>query len=515
MGGNLPASSSNNGGGLLLPDDFNAIQTASRIASWTSAIRFFACDFLNGDDGNRGYSDVSQQDSRNYAVKTLSRLMQIVPRFGAGRSARIAVLAGNYASDTVLDLSGFVGYQYFCITGTGDCTSANSTAFSGDSNDAVSAGMQIASGTSPNGYEVVSYTVDSSGTTTMQLQMRGGGSPGFGAMPANPYGCRVRFDSLTPTIAARNTTSGVILTVAADTVMLSLAFPAPPAVGDVCYFESPGVTGPATTIMDHSGGSAFGPPQIIGLSLGGLVATDSHATFCGCQTTAFNSTDSSMVLTDMTLDSNGNVLRIGSGVRAKFIVGHGGSWNILGTTCSNTTASAFFQPGAFVWERSAMGAQLQMFGGAHATGTSQIETVGTHSSTVHGATCQIWGTVAPGQGTLRCGLWLTGGYRLGRIKFSNMGANPCIRQTGVNFGTALTSGLSGGVSDGNLDVGLDLGPNGRSGDTAGAVRCAISLETQPTATGSTGDVRLPDGTIKSWAQVMAGLTDTKGNQFIS
>jgi hypothetical protein len=100
---------------------------------------YFACDGTNGDDAHAGWSDVSQAEAGLVAVKTLDALTRIVPRFGAGRTARVAIRAGNYASDTILDLSGFTGYKRLLFTGTADVPSAGAVAFNGDTNDFLSA----------------------------------------------------------------------------------------------------------------------------------------------------------------------------------------------------------------------------------------------------------------------------------------------------------------------------------------------------------------------------------------
>jgi hypothetical protein len=489
------------------------------VADWPlGTTRYFACDLLNGNDGADGFSDVSLLDSRNHAVKTLDVFTrQVIPKFGAGRLGRAAVLAGNYASDTILDLSGCSGYKQLDICATADVPSAGASAFTGDANDFIAAGMSIADGTSPDGYNVTSYVGTGDGTVIVTLQKNGGGAPGFGAMPARPYGCRIRFGSGTATPELANKCSGVTFLVNSDTIEIALGVPAVPTLADVCYFDAPAVTGPTTTIMNHFGGDGTGNPdtQLLGLQLGFVQMNHSRVRFAGCEATGFNATDSSIIAGESALDIPSTFRTIGTGLRYRSINARGGSWNLTSCMGMNLLTSVFFQPGSFVWERSSSGAQLILYGGGHAVGNTIIDAVGTHLSTNHGAACRIWGNVAPPQGTKQCGLWLGGGYRTGRIKFSNMGANPCVRQNGTGMASTMSNQIQGSAADGNLDVGLDLSPNGRVGDTAGAMGCTIALESLPTVTGTNGDVRLPDGTIVTWAQAMAGLTDGKGNRFIS
>jgi hypothetical protein len=169
-----------------------------------------------------------------------------------------------------------------------------------------------------------------------------------------------------------------------------------------------------------------------------------------------------------------------------------------------------FDPTAFVFERSAVGGGLVAYGGSHTTGNNIVETIGSDSSTAHGSSCQFWGVPSsPPQGVLTTALSLDGGYNIGRINFTGIGSNPAIRINGTGMLEDF-QGMTGTTSD----VGLDLTPFGISGNTVGAILSMISITGAPTLTGSNGDIRLPDGTIITWAQAENGIIDAQGNQFI-
>lgn len=485
-------------------------------ADWPlGSVRYYACDGVYGDDGNSGYSNVTQTAAGLVAVRTLDRLLQIIPKFGAGRLVRAAVRSTNYASDTTLALAGYPGYKAFILTATADVPTAGSVAFAGGANDAICAGMSTATGMNAGGYNSTVYSV-SSGTATITLQLNGGGAPSFPAMPARPYGCRLRFDAATKTVALRNKCVGIIHVSGGNTFILSLPLGTDPDPLDVCYIEMPAVTGPIKTILGHFGGDGDGNPsyQITGFQLGVVEASHSRLRITGCECSTFIGTSTTVFASQISVDVPTVGRVIGLGLRYDQINARAGTWNLTDCAGTSTGPAVFFQPAAFVWERSGTGAQLILYGGAHACGNTIVETVGTHLSTVHGANCQVWGNVSPPQGTLRCGLWLDGGYRLGRIRFSSQGANPCIRQVGIAHGSIMSNQLTGGAVDGNTDVGLDLGPAGLSGDTVGAVGVTIALTSAPQITGTAGDIRLPDGTIKTWADAVAGFVDSKQNRFV-
>jgi hypothetical protein len=489
----------------------NAI--AGAIATWggVGSVRFFACDGTAGNDANAGFSDVSQAAAGLVAVKTLARLFHILPKFGAGRSAQVAIRSGNYASDTILDLSQISGYSFITITATDTVASAGAVAFSGSAGDQIAAGMTTGTGLNAAGYNVTSYTVAADGTVTATLQLNGGGAPAFGAMPARPYRCRLRGDVATTTVALRNATAMVIAVPTTNTVILNLALPTAPALGDVFYLEQPNVTGPTSTLMHHTGSEGLGF-QLVGLTLGAVQATHAFVRFSGCEAGSFICTSSDISCTETAFEAGySSTPQIGTGLAVTRFTASGGNLTLVSFANNNTGLITLTEPQSIVAERFGSGAQIIVYGGAHAVGNNIAEEIGTNSSTNHGSTAQIWGNIASGAAPLRCGLYLSGGANIGRIKFSNMGANPCVRVNGSGLGVCL-QGISGGVADGNTDVGLDLSPSGLSGNTIGAMGCNVALVGSPAATGSNGDVRLSDGSIVSWATATAGIADANNNK---
>lgn len=486
-------------------------------ATWgaVGSTRFFACDTTNGNDANVGFSDVDQAHAGAVAVKTIAKLLTIVPKFGYGRNARVAIRSGNYASDTVVDLSGFIGYQNLLFIGTDTVPSAGAVAFTGDTNDTIAAGFTTAAGMNVAGYNPTSYVVAADGTPTVTLQLAGGGAPAFGAAPARPYGCRLRFDHATTTPQLQNKCFSIILAPTATTVIIGLPLGTNPVASDVCYIEMPNVTGPTLTLVGSSG-QLNSQLQLVGFSLGQLRGTAGDVSIIGSETTRIQGRNLNITAfnTVINLPSFATVV-VGTSVRTDLVNVQGG---VLGFSDSaHTGVGGTFivqEPQLFLWERSSAHGMI-VYGGAHANGNNIIEEIGTNSSTNHGATCQIWAPNAATPGVQACGLAIYGGYQISRVKFSNMGAVPCVRVNGSNLGVTV-QGISGGVADGNLDVGLDLSPFGLSGNTLGGMGCALALVGTPSATGSTGDVRLANGQIASWAELLAtGMTDQAGNRIIS
>jgi hypothetical protein len=484
--------------------------------------RFFAVDGVNGLDTNLGYSDVSQAAAGLVAVKTLARMMQILPRFGQGRSCRVAIASGSYASDVQWTIDGLRGQansqtaNSILFIGTATVSSAGATAFQGDLNDSLCAGFTTATGMNVAGYNVTAYAVDSEGTTTMTLQLNGGGSPGFTANSvARPYGCRIRFDVATTTAGLRNKMSGIIRTTGTGSVILSFALPVAPVIGDVLYIEMPGVSGPAETLITGSGDGIF-TTSFCGINFGILNISDSIATVCGCESGNAVSASAQVVCIDSILDSAASFSGVnrGCGLRSTFYSQSFGSYRGTGCVSTSTTSYGFNWIGceSVNWERSASKSGISKLGGGKPGGNAVIETIGTNGSTVHGATCQIFG---PGPasstgGNPAAGLWISGDCNQGRIKFENMGAVPCIKVAGAGISVQISTSVVPSGSVGNTDVGLDL--TGFTGNVVGAGGCTIAMQGTPTVTGTAGDVRLFGGQIASWATVAAGLTDTGGNR---
>lgn len=502
-----------------------AVPPAS-VASWANgALRFFAVDTTNGNDANLGYSDVSQTAAGAVAVKTLGRMMQMLPRFGQGRAARVAIASGSYASDTQWTIDGASGltsgvtFNSLIFIGTGTNATAGATAFAGDTNDSLDAGFVNATGMNATGYNVTAYTVDADGTPHVTLQLNGGGAPAWTANgTARPYGCRVRFDVATATAGLHNQMDTVIYVSGSNQLILSSALPAAPAIGDVLYIEMPGVTGMAQTLITNTGESstAVFPTSFSGIQFGNLDVSRSSVVIGQSETLNTQVSQSFVSLTDTISDTSAtgftNPLR--SGVRLSRITQTGGVFKgvAMTTTTTSSPSPVWLSMSSVTWERSASASGIQKIGGGIG-GNAVAETVGTNGSSAHGATCQVFGTSAVGGGAVRAGFFIAASVTHGRINYINMGANPALHLAGPNLGVVFAAPFATPTgSTGNTDVGLDLTAFSGSGTAFGAAGAQIAVSQAPTVTGTAGDVRLANGTIVSWATAMSGVIDTNNNQ---
>lgn len=514
---------------LQAPVGGGTLATFSQNFAFGQPPRFFAVDQAAGNDANLGYSDVSQAAAGLVAIKTLARLMQILPRFGQGRACRVAIRAGNYASDTQWTIDGLRGLANVsqgnaCLfIGTDTVASAGATAFQGDLNDSLCAGFTTATGMNAAGYNVTAYAVDAEGTPTMTLQLNGGGSPAFVAdSVARPYGCRLRFDVATATAGLRNKMTGILRTTGAGSLVASVALPVAPVVGDVVYIEMPGVFGPAQTLVSGIGDSRGAQvPQFVGIRFGNLFLGDSIVTFCACEAGNVVANCCDVRCQDSASDLSAtftNPTR-GMGLLSTFYShSTGGSYFGTGCATTSTTSYGFAWLGleSVTWERSASKSGVQKVGGGAPGGNVVIEIIGTSISTAHGATCQIFGPGNLSAGSQpAAGVFVAGHFNGGRFKCENMGAAPAIKLAGTGVPLQM---LAGSGSTGNTGVGLDLtsftGAIGGIDCTISMGSAAIGLGTTPTVTGTAGDIKLANGQIVTWAQVAAtGLVDTAGNRF--
>jgi hypothetical protein len=495
--------------------------TPAPAADWGSgvgALRYFAVDTAGGNDANVGFSDVSQSAAGAVAKKTLQGLLAILPRCGNGRQARVAIRAGSYAAaDAIFPFSGYVGYQKLVVTGTDTVASAGATAFQGDTNDAICAGMTTAAGMNVAGYNVTAYTNDA-GTITATLQKVGGADPGFGAMPGAPYGCRIRGD-VGNSAGLQNACAMVLRTIGTNQVIINLDFGAAPLGSDVFYIEDPGVTGITQTLCHMTGGdSQQGNPavQLSGLSLGTLETTQSRIRISGCKTASVIGVDTDFFIdaTALAIGAIGPFVTVGTGLHRTAIWNHeGGDLHLL-SMAGDTNGAIFNNYTKLLWERCAEGGQVSVYNGKPTGGNNIVATFGTNSSTAHGATCQVWGTAGAPQGTLTCGVFLGGAVYGGRVRVLNAGANPAFRLCGGGLGVVV-QGFTGNSADGNTDVGFDLTPSGLSANTVGAMGCTVAIVGTPDVTGTVGDIRLSDGAVVSWATARSGIFDANDNKLFA
>lgn len=244
------------------------------VADWSAAtVRYFQCSPL-GNDNNPGYADgapVSGAGVATIAVRTLAKLLSLIPKNGAGRKAVGIIEAGDYSAED-LSVIGFVGYRGgLLFTGTCTDSTAGVTAFANDTAD-----KRMAGGVRATGTETLGYRVSANPTTTSFDVVRAvdGGAANLLADPGL-RGMRVRFSATTPTVALRNANS-TIRKNATGNIELMGPIPATPAaggagVGDEFFIEQPGVVVRSIEVTGCYGGErVFDPVSTFPISTGSV-----------------------------------------------------------------------------------------------------------------------------------------------------------------------------------------------------------------------------------------------------
>lgn len=494
-------------------------------ANWAIATpRWYAIDGVNGNDANTGFSDVSSAAAGLVAKKTLPGLGAIFPRQGAGRKVIVRVAAGTYVGGLDVFMAGCVGYagDFPLLLPTVTSSTAGCTAFDGSVADKIMAGFTTATGMNAGGYNPVSPFSQ----TALKCLTVASGSPGFPSETTAPVpmGIRIRFDAATTTAALRNFATNIVGISAADTLTLvnvvtgSGALPAIPAGTDVFYIEMPGFNCDATTLEVFNAGSGllshyYGPPQIVGVSAPSFAVKSCSVRMCGC-VGSLTSILATVSAPPTFADETGTARTVGFGLRC---VGQlTGTFSPIGFDFNDQNSNAVLTASASYSNSLAHNLSNGSFvaGGiaianVHAE-VSEDAAVGQPTSEIgaRGANNQsplrIRGTVAtPLGGTASISIFGSE-VTISRVDVQNAGASPCVKVIGKC--SVSLSALNTG-STGNTDVGLDL---------VAAVGCTIVLTSAPTMTGASGDVRLSDGTIVSWASLVGfPLTDLKGNRFVS
>jgi hypothetical protein len=121
----------------------------SPIADWApDTVRFFMVSSVTGSDSNRGWADGAPDAS--LAIRTWTRLLEILPRDGGGRTAVVLV----EGAITDFAMMGFTGYGHLIIRGTGDVPTAGAVRFSNTTADKIACGAVPAPGASATGYRL-------------------------------------------------------------------------------------------------------------------------------------------------------------------------------------------------------------------------------------------------------------------------------------------------------------------------------------------------------------------------
>lgn len=487
-------------------------------ADWTLGLtRIYAIDGVNGDDSNLGYADPSSSSAADYAtacqtagtraLKTFAALAAIFPRYGNGRQVEIIVANGGvntaftYAGTIQDFLAGIEGYQTSVIRGTGTNTTAACTAFDGSTNDVIYQGAVTGTGMNVDGYNPTGVPT----TSTVQCLKVGGGAPSFPAELAIPSGLRVRFDANTTTAALRNVCRHICKVSGGDTLVWTTALPATPTGSDVFYIEQGGwISGafsiganavPRTTNFQISG-AAF---SSTGFSINMQVAF----TFCQWVSTHTSTNDLACAFIQTLVHPTlGNI--IVGGNRAQALQSSGSVLTLTNLVIINS--SSFSSPRGIT------------IGNGFASSGSQTTII-----TPLGNNVQIGGTSTIVGAPVR----LVGATLFIGNNFGPQGGYLSIQQLEVN-----NSSISGGITVRSEGLVLDLGAQGTSsssitgsGNNGAGIDFTegknntvyINLNNPPTITGTLGDVRLHDGTIRTWAQIVNGgygFVDSAGNKFV-
>lgn len=232
-------------------------------AAWSlTGVRFYLVDYDGGNDANLGYIDSTAGATlvpTGLAVKTFTRLMQIIPLQGNGRTCVVLIkpraAGATYLDDDAVTQSSvnwtpYSGYKIFLRRGSTDLTNTVS--------DRLTCGF-ITALAGPNGNG--SFSCLAGGTTTAFSVT---GTP-FTVEPGI-IGMRVRFTGDVTAGLANISTNITINTTSAITVGSAITAP---AVDDTFFIEMPGVA--VAQWIDNAPGSTGADPILSG-SADGIAA---------------------------------------------------------------------------------------------------------------------------------------------------------------------------------------------------------------------------------------------------
>jgi hypothetical protein len=468
------------------------------MADWPmTTIRTFLYDPVNGNDTNPGYSDIAgPYNPATQAKLTLNGIQSVLPRHFAGRTFRLIIASTTFAN-AELDqlLSGATGVgSGSVVRGTSTNATASSVAFQDDTADRTFVGATTATSCNAGGYNPTGGAT----TTVVPCQLNGGGAAGFGAEPASPLMWRLRFDNGTTTATLRNVCRCVIQVAGGNTLTLDSALPATPATNDIFYLEMGGVSYPSIRVggvsIETTPNSSTAGLQFVGIRTAGAANYyDVWGTwsFCGGGATVIRATYNTTASTYFEPVAV-TTLTVGGGYRAD---GGFAIINNLNCPLSNVLTTSVLT--------------IQCFGqgqidGVAAAGTMYSAAVMNLINLGNIRPFRVLGPqVLAGIEILAAYFGYADGGGL-NINITGSGAKPAIylRRSGAQV--VLTSTVTG--STGNTDVGLDISQ---------AIGATIYLPSQPTVTGTLGDIRLGGGTIISWATAMTGVVDFNGNRIFT
>lgn len=483
------------------------------LAEQTAAIRYFAVDYINGLDTNLGYSDVNAATAGTVAIKTLTKLREIVPVFGQGQT--IVILVGGNPSgadlqylkpDGVtlddLDLRLFGYRRVFARTTRG---------FVNDTADKTILGAAIG----VTGPDAGGAWTCGAGSTTSNIVCASA------TLPAETSATcmRIRFTG-NVTAALANQCRNIWFNDTGNIIPgrnLSNA----PASGDTFYIERPGVSVNNINVNIQAGsGLGFGqsdrPVVMAGFRARQTDASPSVYNYTSNDISlSFMEADQFLSMRAMNfvqidhqyVDEASATITTGMGVRhaqnrSIFIFGAARFVYTDSAVISANTAYSIANCVAYIVGRACYFAGRLTL---NFCGTGQANTSGIF----------LYGADGVGQSARHVGVAATAAPltfastngRISGVDVSAAGAFPAVNISSVGNGF-LTFRTMTSRTGGNTDVGISLGTSG----TVVPVGSRIDIGTTNTLTGTLGDFRLADGTIVSYATVLATrLVDNFGN----
>jgi hypothetical protein len=285
-------------------------QSPNLVADWPlDVVRHFLVDQIDGDDANVGYIDAplaaTSIATAGKSVKTITRMLQIIPRCGCGRLAILHLANHSQAAGAIygetLDLQGFGGYLYFLIRAWTAWLDSVAAPCWGDRDRQIGGARMIVPGPNPDGSWPIAG-IDF--VKALRLQV-----VDAGALLASDAatGYRVRFGMGTPHIddvCVGITKSDTGLLELTNIPIDPLTGPVVPTPGvDTFWIESPGVI-----LSGRYRELSAGTLRVVGLEWSSAVAgsivlgvLDGESVYTFCNQSDITSTDGTLcVIRDTT-----------------------------------------------------------------------------------------------------------------------------------------------------------------------------------------------------------------------
>lgn len=486
--------------------------------SWANtAPRYYAVDYINGVDTNRGYSDVDAATAGTVAIKTLTQLRKIVPLFGNGRDIVILVAGDPAGADlqylkpdgvTLDDLDlRLIGYRVVLVRST--------RAFTNTTADKIILGAAIGS----TGPDIGGVWTCTAGSTTSVIQVASA------TLPTEPSatGMRVRFTG-NVTAALANKTA-IIWKNTAGVITVGVNLSNTPANGDTFYIERAGVSVNNINITCLAGagmntGQIQFPTSIVGFRARQTDASpavynwschDLRLNFCEFDQFLSMRAMNFIQIDQQYVDEGGTTQTTGVGVRHaqnKAVLLNGATFLTYNHSAiySASTPYNISRCAAYVIGRGCYfaGRLGLIFCGTGATSSSAVSLFGADGS---GQNARL---IGPGSGSTNAVFTLTStNGRISGVDISNAGASPAVTVASFSAGY-LSFRTMVSTDGGNTDVGISFGTSGQVNASAATAEFATSC----TLTGTLGDIRMGDGGITSYAAVQnTRYIDAYGNRF--